>query len=67
MRLREMREKAGKSVFEVQKELGVSDAAVYYWENGSTKPKIENLIKLAQFYGCTVDDLLGKEAAQCQN
>lgn len=58
MNLREMRVKAGKSVLDVQKALGVSDAAVYYWENGTTKPTIEKLIKLAELYGCSVDELL---------
>lgn len=59
MNLRKMREKAGKSVLDVQKALGVSDAAVYYWESGTTKPTVEKLIKLARLYDCSVDDLLG--------
>ena len=58
MNLREMRVKAGKSVLDVQKALGVSDAAVYYWENGTTKPTVEKLIKLAELYGCSIDELL---------
>lgn len=58
MNLREMRVKAGKSVLDVQRALGVSDAAVYYWENGTTKPTVEKLIKLAELYGCSIDELL---------
>ena len=58
MPFREMRIKANKSVLDVQKALGVSDATVYYWENWKTKPTVNNLLKLAELYGCTVDELL---------
>ena len=52
--------KAGKKVREVMEFLRVSDAAVYQWESGETTPRPDKLVKLAQFYGCTVDDLLKK-------
>lgn len=58
MGFREMRKKANKSVLDVQKALGVSDATVYYWENGTMKPTVDRLIALSKLYGCTVDDLL---------
>lgn len=61
MGFRDMRIKANKTVLDVQKALDVSDATVYYWENGKTKPTADNLIKLAKLYGCTIDDLLKKE------
>ena len=37
---------------------GVSFQAVQQWETGETLPSINSLIKLAKFYGCTVDELL---------
>lgn len=58
MGFRTERLKAKKSVAEVMAYLGVSDAAVYFWENGNTLPKADNLIKLAKFYGCSTDALL---------
>ena len=58
MNLREQRLKAKKSVLDVQKALNVSDAAVYYWENGTTSPTLDKLIKLAELYGCSLDDLV---------
>lgn len=61
MGFREMRVKAGKSVLDVQKALGVSDATVYYWENKTTKPTADKLLKLAKLYGCSVDDLLKED------
>lgn len=58
MSFRAMRKRANKTVLDVQKALEVSDAAVYYWENGTTKPTADNMLKLAELYQCSVDDLL---------
>lgn len=51
---------AQKSVKEVMKYMGVSDASVYLWETGYCKPTASKLPKLAAFYGCTIDDLLAE-------
>ena len=58
MSLKSERLRANKKVREVMEYMGVSDAAVYQWEAGETTPRPDKLVKLAQFYGCTVDDLL---------
>lgn len=55
---RSARKKAGISVLDAAEKLGVSDAAIYMWETGQTKPRTDKLVKLAEIYGCTVDDLL---------
>lgn len=61
MSLRSARIKSGRKVSEVMKFLGVTDAAVYQWETGTTKPRTAFLPKLAQFYGCTIDELLAED------
>ena len=61
MSLRTARLKSGKKVSDVMKQLCVSDAAVYQWEKGSTRPTVRHLEKLAAFYGCTMDELLKEE------
>ena len=61
MSFRSARIKAGKTVQEVMKELDVSDAAVYFWETGKTEPRAKMLPRLAEFYGCTIEDLLSKD------
>lgn len=58
MSFRSAREKAGLTVLDVAKALGVSDAAVYYWETGKFLPKSSRLKAVAELFGCTVDDLL---------
>lgn len=54
----EERKKAGKTRTETAKALGVSIQSVYYWETGAWSPTMENLKKLAEFYGCSTDALL---------
>ena len=61
MKFREARLNAGKTVQNVMDELKVTDAAVYLWETGITTPKIDNLKKLASFYGVTIDYLLSDD------
>lgn len=61
MGFRSARIKAGLSVAEVMKKLGVSDAAVYMWETGETAPTAKRLPEIAKLYGCTVDELLKED------
>lgn len=58
MGFRQARINAGLPVREVMAEMGVTDAAVYQWETGVTKPRASLLVKLAGLYHCSVDELL---------
>ena len=60
-RFRECREKAGLTTAELAKHIGVSSAAVSHWDTGKKLPSSDTLCKLADFYGVTVDFLLGRE------
>lgn len=59
-RLRECREAAGISQKEVAITLGVRSPSVSNWERGKTYPTHENLVRLANLYGVTVDYLAGR-------
>lgn len=61
MSFKNARIRAGKKVTDVMEHLGVSDGAVYMWETGMTFPTVEKLKKLAEFYGCTTDELLRED------
>lgn len=39
---------------------GYSHVAVVKWENGQREPSIETLIKIADFFDVTLDNLLGR-------
>ena len=53
-------QKAGKSPNGVAKELGLSSGTVTFWKNGKI-PKSDTLKEIADFFGVTVDYMLGNE------
>ena len=61
MGMKECRLLAEMTVMDVAYIMGVSDTCVYMWEKGKTTPRPEKLLKLAQLYSCSVEDLLRKE------
>lgn len=58
-RLKNLRKDNKYTQGDVASKLGVSQSAVYNWERGIRKPKIEQLLLLAQLFNVTVEDLLG--------
>lgn len=52
------REKVGLTQREVAEKLGIDQSAVSLWETGKTSPRAAILVKLAELYCCSVDDLL---------
>jgi transcriptional regulator with XRE-family HTH domain len=59
-RLKECRENAHLSQKYVAITLGISSPSVANWERGKTNPTQENIVKLADLYGVSVDYLLGR-------
>ena len=59
-RFREARIRAGKTVTQVAKDLGVSQGTVSNWDMERKLPSIETLVTLADYYGVTTDYLLGR-------
>jgi len=57
--LKELRMKTGMTQEELSYELGVSSQTVSRWENGTTYPDIVMLPILAEFFGVTIDTLMG--------
>ena len=49
-----------KTVYDIEKEVGLSHQSQYKWESGETEPSIVSCIKLAEYYGITLDELVGK-------
>ena len=41
------------------KELDVSNASISYWENGKQEPSAQALFKIAEYFGVSVDYILG--------
>lgn len=55
------RTKSGISQEKAAAKLGVTGAAVSLWETGKTQPRASLLAKIADLYGCTVDELLKED------
>lgn len=52
------RNNAGISRKSAADALGVSDVAVCLWETGRNLPKASLLPKIAELYGCSIEELL---------
>lgn len=59
-RLRALRKERGLKQEELAKELDLTQRKISYWENGTTEPDLTALWKLSDYFGVTVDYLLGK-------
>lgn len=58
--LRELRKRKKISMKKLGLILGAAESTVSHWENGMRQPDSETLIKLADYFGVTVDYLLGR-------
>lgn len=60
-RLRECLTAAKKTEYRLQKDLKVSSSLTYRWLNNISLPKVDTLIRLKDYFGCSIDYLLGRE------
>lgn len=56
--LKYLREQKGLSQRDFSADLGLSCAAIGMWEQNHRKPDIEMIIRLAEYFGITLDDLV---------
>ncbi len=59
--LRYHREALGISQLELSKRIGTSHQNVNRWERGEVLPNIDFCVKLADFYGISLDELVGRD------
>ena len=59
--LKTQRELAGFTQSELAKKTGLSQAAISRWEDDLRIPNIENCLILAELYGISIDELIGRE------
>ena len=60
-RIKELREKAGLSMDQLAKRLGITKSRINMWENNGTVPRMNVLVELAKFFNVTTDYLLGND------
>lgn len=44
------------SIYTLERETGIGNGVIAKWQYGS--PRVESIQKVANYFGCTVDDLL---------
>ncbi len=59
-RIRELRIKRNLTLSQLAAAMGKSEGAIRSWETGRAKPDADSLVKLSDFFCCTVDYLLGR-------
>jgi DNA-binding XRE family transcriptional regulator len=60
-RIRELREDKGLTKVALGKALGLSHTAIVNWENGKKYPSIFTFLVIAEFFGVTIEYLVGME------
>ncbi len=48
------------STYKIYTNTNISKARFFEWKNGKRKPSLDNIIKLAEFFDCSVDFVLGR-------
>lgn len=56
--LRALMDSAGETTITLGKELNVSDESVSNWRKGKSVPKVDIALKIAKYFGCSLDELL---------
>ena len=59
--LKDIRLSKGKTLIDVEKATGISNANLSRWECDKNLPNIDFCVKLADYYGVTLDELVGRD------
>lgn len=59
--LKYQRENNNLSQTELAKEIGISQQAISFYENNKNEPTIGICERIADFYGITIDELIGRD------
>lgn len=57
--LQYQREISGLSLIELERRVGISNQNLGRWERGEVLPNIDFCVRLAKFYGISIDELVG--------
>ena len=60
-RLKELREERNLYQKDLAKILGYSQAGIAKWETGDREPSLDDLMRIADYFGVMTDYLLGRE------
>lgn len=61
MKMKKYRLKLNLSQRELAEKVDIPQTTLFSYENGVNKPTLDNLIKLADFFNVSLDELVGRE------
>ena len=61
-----IRKEKNISQMQIAKETGISQKAISFWERNERTPNIIDCIKLADYFGVSLDELVGREFGHIQ-
>ena len=59
-RFNQLLDEHNTTAYRVSKETGISERLVGQWKVGRMKPNLDNLVKLADYFGVSLDYLVGR-------
>ena len=57
----ECRKKENLTQMQLAEKLGITDRAISKWENGNSTPDLEKIVKLAEIFNVSLDELIKNE------
>jgi len=66
-RLKELRQEMGLTQAELAKEAGLRQSHISSWESGLRMPLPDGLLKLSNYFNCSIDYLLGRDVDETQS
>lgn len=60
-------DKTNKTAYRVSKDTGITQSTFTDWKTGRSKPKIDKLMILANYFGVPIEYFLGSESKESDN
>ena len=61
---REMLKLHNRTKYRLAEDLNISHQSTIAWNKGESIPTMENLIKITEYFGCTLDELVGRKSVE---
>lgn len=62
--IKKHRETAKLKQAELAEKIGISTVTLSRYENGEREPRVTELRKMSEIFGCTIDELVGKNPTE---
>jgi transcriptional regulator with XRE-family HTH domain len=64
--IRRLRKKAGFSQVAFAEKMNVSQSTIASWENGTRRPDLDAILKMAELFHVSTDDILGRQQSRAE-